>query len=113
MEWSDAVIAAGGGFAGVVLTKLTDLLRASGDVRVNDLKAKADVNKSETEQALGMYREQVVGLRGDVKELLACLHQLEEERLECRVENADLKAQVRALREQVDEFGKRLTEQAK
>jgi hypothetical protein len=93
-----AVLTLLGGFLG----KGVDWLLARGKVRIEEKKTDAEVEAGAFDRAAALQREIIADLRKDLARLLDLLHQLEEERLACRVENATLKAELAALKERVN-----------
>lgn len=63
-----------------------------------DTKAEAVIRKNEASQALDVYKSLVEGLRGDMKDMLAYLHQVEKEHISCREENAGLRKEIEQVR---------------
>ncbi len=105
---NEAVIAAIFTGAGIFLGKCIDYLKVKRDANLEEKKANleekkhdAATEKSELEQAVIVYRELVNGLRDDVKQVVAALHDQEEERLKYLEENFALRAEVKSLRERV------------
>ncbi len=61
-----------------------------------------DIRMNENEQAFKIYRELVDTLKKDVSKLSVDLATLERERLSCREENAQLKAELRAQGKEIE-----------
>lgn len=94
--------------AGGFLGKGIDWLKARSQTKNDDKKADSDVKTTEVEKAAVIYREMIADLRQDIDEMFVLLKTLEQERLECRVENATLKGEVKALMARVETLEKEL-----
>jgi len=74
-------------------------------------KQQADLDKSEADHAVALYREHVADLKKDVKGLIATLHSLEEEHMTCREDRAALRVEVKNLTERMKEVEGKLKDQ--
>lgn len=98
---NDAILAAVFTGLGLLISKWTDFFKVRRSENREDKKVEADIGKSETSQALDMYKSLIESLKTDMKELLGHLHQLEKDHLDCREENAKLRAEVKSLTDRV------------
>jgi chromosome segregation ATPase len=83
-------LVAGTGLVTVLLTKGIDAFRAKRAERREDRKQEHDLNKDETQQAFGMYKELLASLREEVKRLNENLRAQDDEHAQCRADNAKL-----------------------
>ncbi len=82
-----------GGFLG----KGVEWMRARSINKTDEKKVDSQLATTEVEKAAVIYRELISDLRKDINEMCKLLKNLEAERLECRVENASLKGEIKAL----------------
>lgn len=90
----------GGGFLG----KGVEWVLAKSKVKIEEEKAESQVKTTELDKAAQMYREIAADLRKDIDEMFAHLQKVEEQRLDCLVSNAGLKAENKLLKAENDEL---------
>lgn len=90
-----------------LIPKLLEYMKQRSDETLAQEKLAGDERKSETEQALSMYRELIEGLKVDIRNLMTELDKLNKEHASCREENAALRAEVKALTARIEQLEKK------
>jgi hypothetical protein len=86
---------------GVVLTKGIDFWRAKSATKVDEKKAESEVHTAETEKAAEIMRGIIADLRVSIGEQAKHVKELDDDRLNCREEKATVKAENKALRDEL------------
>jgi uncharacterized membrane-anchored protein YhcB (DUF1043 family) len=93
----DLVINASVGGAAILISQGISYLKSRSESKLKANQQEKDNVKSETEQALAMYKGLIDGLKADINEMDKHLQKLEDDHLSCRVENATLRANLASL----------------
>lgn len=101
LEIDNTMIAAIGTAGGVIITAAAAILKNKWDASREAKKGDNADHRSETEQALGMYKGLIDSLKSDIKEMMGYLHELEKEHATCREENIKLNIELKMLNERV------------
>ena len=104
----EVIISAVSAGVALLLARLITFFKTKRFENRTDKKLDAELEKSETEQALAMYRELIGGLKSDIKGLAEQLISMQAERLVYREENATLKVELRAVKGRVAELEGRI-----
>ena len=94
----ETLIGTGLTILGAFLGKGVDWFRARSANKIDESKADSAIKTTEVEKAAEMYRSMIADLRKDIDEMFALIKNLEEERLQYRIENASLKAENASLK---------------
>lgn len=106
-EIDQAMIGAAGTAIGVVIAAIATVFKNRRDANREEKKGDNADKRSETEQALGMYKGLIDSLKSDIKEMMGYLHNLEKEHATCREENIRLNIEIKMLNERVAELGEK------
>lgn len=96
---NESIIAVVSTLVGIVMGKGIDFAKARWSAKSADKKTDSDVRTTEVEKAAIMYRDIIVGLRSDLDKVMVHVKELEQERVDCREENATLRAELKATRD--------------
>ena len=87
------VVALAGGYFG----RGIDWKLAGSKVRIDEGKAASEGRATEFDKTTALQRDMIADLRKDIDDMFSLLQRAEEQRLECRVDNAGLKAENKAM----------------
>ncbi len=118
MEISHVIIGAVAGAIGLLITKIASLISkiwetksvvdsSSNKDNISKNESDSKLTSSEMQQALLMYKDLIIDLRKDMKEIGDNTKEMEKIYLEARIENASLKEQLQFCKDRVMELLKK------